>query len=410
MRRGVQNKVLIQPNERRIVRHANDQLAAGLHKLNARTQELSHFAYMLEHLERAPHDDVAATVEAALEAGAGYMDLFMPTAGIRDSIGRLMKGRRERFQIQGHIGACLTNDGQYCRSRDPVQSERHAEDLLRRLGTDYVDTLMVHFVDEADDWVEASAAGGILEITERWKQQGKARLVGMSSHKVAVSMAAVKSGRIDVLMFPVNPAFDLLPGEIAIQALWEPEPYDGLKTGGCRPAYTRRELFLACEQRGVAVVAMKPFAGGLLFRNENPSGIVLSPVQCIHYALSQPGVRTVVPGCTTPQQMKASLAWLTASPDEKDYSAVLETTDWNLSGRCVYCNHCLPCPAGIDIAAVMRVYDGARNLGITPALAATYGRFGSSAADCVECGDCDERCPFDVEVQARMADAAALLG
>jgi uncharacterized protein len=362
----------------------------------------------LEHLEKEPFEVVAATIETALEAGIRYMDLFMPSADIRDHVGRLMRGRRNRFQIQGHIGACLQDDGQYCRTREPVAAQRHAEDLLRRLGTDYVDTLMMHFVDEPEEWDEAAAPGGILDIARRWKQQGKARAVGMSSHRVEAAMLAVESGFVDILMFPVNPAFDLLPGETTIETLMEGNPYAGLKAAGSRPLYSRRDLFLACQRNGVAIVAMKPFAAGWLFKPENPSGIVLSPVQCLHYALSQPGVCIAAPGCRTPEQVNAILTWLTASNDEKAYGPILNRTGWHFSGACMYCNHCLPCQAGIDIAAATRLLDSARAHGVTRELAASYDRLPVSASACRTCGDCEARCPFDVTTHANMELAAAL--
>jgi predicted aldo/keto reductase-like oxidoreductase len=362
----------------------------------------------LEHLEKSPFEDISVIIEAALEAGIGYMDLFMPTPNVRDHIGRLMRGRRERFQIQGHIGACLQPDGQYLRTREPLQAERHAEDLLRRLGTDYVDTLMLHFVDEMSEWNEVSAPGGTLEIAQRWKKEGKARAVGMSSHKVGAAMAAVESGLVDVLMFPVNPAFDLLPGETKLESLWEADPYSGLKAAGNQPVYSRRDLFLACQRNGVAIVAMKPFAAGWVFWPENPSGIVLSPVQCLQYTLSQPGVCAAVPGFKTVEQLNAALAWLTASDEEKDYSIILGKTDWKLAGSCMYCNHCLPCPVNIDIAATTRLLDSARQQGVTPALAAAYAGLPAPASSCLMCGDCESRCPFGVAVQVNMEQAAEL--
>lgn len=364
----------------------------------------------LEHLEKASYSEVAAVVETALAAGIQYMDLFMPTPAIRDIFGRLMKGRRAQFMIQGHIGACLQEDGQYFRTREPQQAERHAEDLLRRLGTDYVDTLALHFVDELEEWAEVSAPGGTLEIAQRWKQQGKARAVGMSSHKVPAAMAAVESGLIDVLMFPVNPAFDLLPGDTKLDALWQADPYAGLREAGSQPVYSRRDLFLACERNGVAIVAMKPYAAGWVFWPENPSGLVLSAVQCLQYTLSQPGVSAVVPGCKTPEQVQAALGWLTATEEEKDYSTILGKSDWNLAGRCMYCNHCLPCPAGIDIAATMRLFDSARAQSVTPALAAAYDRLPAHASECLLCGSCEERCPFGVSVQANLEETALLFG
>jgi uncharacterized protein len=372
--------------------------------------ETSAIGLGMEHLEKLPYEEVAAVVEAALDGGIRYMDLFMPQASIRDIVGRLMKGRRGRFQIQGHIGACLQADGQYYRTRDPKIAEAHAEDLLRRLGTDYLDSLMLHFVDELSEWEEVSAPGGNLEIAEAWKREGRARAVGMSSHKVEAAMAAVRSGRIDLLMFPVNPAFDILPGETKLEALWEAGPYDGLKESGSRPAYSRRELFLECERLGVAIVAMKPYAAGWVFWKENPSGIALSPVQCLQYTLSQPGVALAVPGCKSPAEVRAALAWLDASDEEKDFGGVLGASSWKLSGSCMYCNHCLPCPAGIDIAATTRLLDASRREGITAALSTAYDSLPSSPSACLGCGECEARCPFGVDVRGHMREASTAFG
>jgi predicted aldo/keto reductase-like oxidoreductase len=364
----------------------------------------------LEHLEKAPYGELAAVVERALEAGMSYMDLFMPSAAVRDNMGKLMKGRRERFQVQGHVGACLDADGQYLRTREPATSERHAEDLLRRLGTDYLDVLMVHFVDEAPEWEEVSAPGGTLEIAKRWKDAGKARVVGLSSHKTGAAMRAVESGAVDVLMFPVNPLFDVLPGDVELLSLWKMDPYQNVKDKAAIELRARRNLFLECRRRGVAIVAMKPYAAGWAFKPDNPTGAALTPVQCIEYALTRPGVAVALAGCRTPAEVDAALAWLGATEAERDFGASLGKGGWSVAGACMYCNHCLPCPAGIDIAAVTRLLDAAGRDADASALAGEYGRLQAKASACVECGDCEARCPFGVGVKENMRRSSALFG
>ena len=231
----------------------------------------------------------------------------------------------------------------------------------------------------------------------------------MSSHDVPVSLKAVNSGHIDVLMFPVNPAFDTLPGDINVNALGKDSSYNQMGEAGNKPILERKELYHACAIYGVGIVAMKPYAAGLLFNKKNPSKIVLSPAQCINYALSQPGACTVVPGCKNVEEMKAALAFLDATDEEKDYSSIDTNSFWKLKGSCVYCNHCLPCPVGIDIGTVTRITDTAE-YETNDNTISEYGALSTKASDCTECGVCVERCPFGVDVIGNMTRAARRFG
>lgn len=359
-----------------------------------------------EHLEHEPKEVVKSVVDEALDGGVNYIDLFMPSPGIRDIFGDILRGRRDRVMIAGHLGATF-KDNQYYRTREKAFSEKYFYDLLTRLKTDYIDLLMLHFIDEQEEYDAAFGPGSLLELALKLKAEGKARHIGMSSHRSGVSLRAVNSGYIDVLMFPVNPAFDMLPGETELEDLWKDNPYKQLEQNEYTPAFGRRELYRACEKQGVGIVVMKPYAAGWLFYRENPSSLVLTPVQCLNYSLSQPGVCTVVPGCKTPEQMREALAYLSASDAEKDYSSVIGSSKWKLKGGCMYCNHCLPCPVGIDIAATTRLADSAGS-SVTEKMKLRYEALDAKASECIQCGACMERCPFDVDVVENMKRAAGL--
>lgn len=128
----------------------------------------------------------------------------------------------------------------------------------------------------------------------------------------------------------------------------------------------------------------------------------ISPPQCMAYVLDQPSVTTVVPGCADMKQLDEALAWLQASDAEKDISALLPAFERFGTGECVHCNHCLPCPSEIDIGQTLRLMQQAQKE-MTPALREEYSAMPANAADCIECGDCVERCPFGVDVTAQMA-------
>ena len=296
-----------------------------------------------------------------------------------------------------------------CGRRIEMGKTEQQEHRRQRVLPVDTDTLMLHFVDEPDDYERVFGSEGLLELALWLKKEGKARFIGLSSHYVPVALKAVNSGHIDVLMFPVNPAFDTLPADMDVEALWQDSSYKEAGAASDKSTPQRRELYHACAIQGVGLVAMKPYAAGRLFVKENPSRIVLTPVQCINYALSQPGVCTVVPGCRTVPEMRTALAFLDAADKEKDYSSIDINSVWKLRGSCMYCNHCLPCPVGIDIGMTIRITDTAK-YGTTDSVLSEYEALLSKASDCTECSVCVERCPFDVDIIANMIQAVDIFG
>ena len=90
------------------------------------------------------------------------------------------------------------------------------------------------------------------------------------------------------------------------------------------------------------------------------------------------------------------------------FSAINAFMPADAEGKCVYCSHCQPCPAGLDVALINKYYDLAR---VGDALAAGhYRKLEKKASDCVGCGHCDGRCPFHVDQSGRMREIAGYFG
>ena len=150
---------------------------------------------------------------------------------------------------------------------------------------------------------------------------------------------------------------------------------------------------------------MKAFGGGDLLSEElSPAGKALTVNQCIHYALTRPAVACVMSGVRSLEELKMSLAYETAIDAERDYAAAFASfprMKWE--GHCMYCGHCAPCPKGIDIAMVNKLYDLAVMQPQVPeSIRAHYQALNARAEDCIACGNCEKRCPFGVPVIARM--------
>ncbi len=360
-----------------------------------------------EWLERHKEEESVELMKYARRAGINIVDCWMPDPKSRNIIGKAIAEDREGWYVQGHVGATYQH-GQYTRTRDAEQCRIAFEDLLSRLGTDYIDLGMIHYVDKESDWETVSKPGPYLDYVLELKSQGKIRHIGLSTHNPVIAGKAIDSGLVEMIMFSVNPAYDLMPPTDDVHNFFNDAYAEEL--GGIDPA--RWEMYKACEQHDIGITCMKTFAGGRLFDAErSPFGAALTPVQCIHYCLTKPAVASVLCGYDTPEQIDAAVAYETAGENEKDYAGVLAAAPKHaLSGReCVYCGHCKPCPMNIDIAMVSKLYDLAvMQPSVPDSLRGHYLSLEHSADECVGCRSCESRCPFGVRIAERMAKASEL--
>mgnify|MGYP000665234875 FL=1 len=369
--------------------------------------QVSEIGLGAEWLERHTEEEVKAVIQRCESYGINILDCWMSNPEVRTKIGNAICGHREKWVIQGHFGSTW-QEGQYVRTRDLPKVKEAFQDLLTRLQTDYIDLGMIHFVDSEAEFRRVME-GEFLAYVKEQKEKGVIRHTGMSTHNPHVAKLAALSGEIEMLLFSVNPAFDLLPPSEDLNDYFVESYGEGL--AGIDPL--REELYKLCEQRGVGITVMKGYAGGRLFdARTSPFGVALTPVQCLHYALTRPAVASVLVGYDTPAHVDAAVAYEAATEEERDYASVLAKAPRHAySGQCTYCGHCAPCPAGIDIAMVNKLYDLAAMQPEVPAtVRAHYQALSATAADCIACGGCETRCPFGVPVVERMEKAKALLG
>ena len=144
----------------------------------------------------------------------------------------------------------------------------------------------------------------------------------------------------------------------------------------------------------------------------SPAGAALTVNQCIAYALSRPAVSCVLAGAHSVEQLKESINFENASDNERDYAPALASfpkISWK--GHCMYCGHCAPCLAGIDIASVTKFLNLARAQGAVPeTVRGHHELLARHGGDCLQCGACEARCPFDVPIKANMREAASIFG
>jgi len=370
--------------------------------------KVSEIGFGAEWLVRHDQKESTALMRRCEQHGINIVDCWMGDPEVRDKLGRALRWHRDEWIIQGHVCSSW-RDGKFEITRDVARCRASFEDLLKRLRTDYVDLGMIFLVDKLSEFEEI-VHGPLMDYMRELKACGKIRHIGMSTHNPQVGLAAAKSGLIEVMLFCINPAYDFLPPMEDHHNLFKDETFD-TNSGGIAPE--RAALYRECAARGVGLTVMKCYAGGrLLDAARSPFKVALTPIQCLHYALTRPAVASVMVGYDTPEHVDAAARYETATSAERDYASVLAKAPRHaFDGMCTYCGHCAPCQQGIDIGTVNKLYDLAATAPEIPdSVREHYRALKRHAGDCSACGKCEKRCPFHVKVADRMKLAKKLFG
>lgn len=331
-------------------------------------------------------DQIELLIKRAIEGGINFFDLCGGGKKVYVPFGKAIKDIREKVYIELHFGAVYNDLGEYGWSRNLDEIKKTFEWEMNALNTHYVDFGFLHCIDTLED-LDDVINNGIFDYVLSLKEKGIVRHLGFSSHTPKVCEKLLDMGIFDLFLFSINPAYD----------------YEFGDEYGIGSTLERTNLLKRCVKENVGISVMKPYFGGLLLDDKrSPFKRALSTTQCISYCLDRPGVICVCPGLTSLEQLDDCLSYFNKSEEEKDYSVISDEVISKASGICVYCNHCMPCPKGIDIALVNKYYD----LAVAGDEMAKnhYYKLTKNASDCINCGHCDNRCPFKVKQSDRMKE------
>lgn len=343
-------------------------------------------------IQYSSDEEIEKTITKAIEMGINFFDLCCGGKNVYEPFGRAIKGKRSKLYLQIHFGATYNDKGEYGWTRDLDVIKKTLDFELQALGTDYIDFGFLHCVDDFDD-LDKLISSGVLDYLIELKRKNVVRHIGFSSHTPEVAQKILDMGLVDLFMFSINAAYDYEQGD----------------EYGIGSTVERASLFKRCEKEQIAISVMKPFHGGqLLDEKISPFRVKMTKNQCLQYCLDRPGVITVLPGIRGLSDLNEVLKFIDATKEEKDYSIISDFTSEKVAGNCVYCNHCEPCPQGLNIGLINKYYD----LTIVGDKLAEehYKKLLLKASDCIECGKCNNKCPFKVKQMEKMKKIAEYFG
>ncbi len=317
---------------------------------------VSRFGFGGIPIQRPTEDEAVAVVKKCIELGINYFDTANAYTTSEERIGRAISGRREKI-----ILATKTQS----RSRENL--ERHLKLSLKQLAVKSIDLYQFHNVADAKSLETVLDPNGPMAVLEEAKKAGVIKHIGITSHTLEIAKEAVKTDRFETLMFP----FNFVTSEAA------------------------EELLPLARKHDVGFIAMKPMGGGML----DNATIALK------YLLQFPDVFPIV-GIQSIDEVE-ELVRVAEGPlklstaEKREMKRIKDELDPTFCHRCEYCQ---PCTVGIQISTVMHFTSFFKR---QPPESIFDGRFTEileKAADCAECGDCEERCPYHLPIIKMIAE------
>ena len=306
-----------------------------------------------------PKKEAVSIVKYCFDMGITFFDTANMYVTSEEKIGAALHTVRDKVVI-----ATKTTQ------RDANGAADHIDTSLKQLKTDWIDIYQVHNVSNEEALQQVLAPRGAYEAIAKARDAGKIRFIGISSHSISMAMEALKTGLFNTLQFPFN--------------FIENDP--------------ENELFPFAIQNNVGIIGMKPLGGGLLERADLCFGFL----QQHPHVVPIPGIRAI--------KEADEIIDLYRHPQPLSRSDLAEMQKIKrLVGEkfCHRCEYCMPCEQGVQIPSVLIFQAAAKRLSLE-GVSAWLGKAMESVVECIECGQCEDKCPYNLPIADLLKENLAL--
>lgn len=312
-------------------------------------------------IQRIEPGQTRPLMEMLVENGVNFIDTARGYTVSEEYLGQALEGIRDRFVLATKS-----------MSRDREAMERDIEISLHNLRTDYIDLYQIHNPTPAQ-LEQVMAPGGALEALMAAKAAGKIGHIGVTAHSTQVFEMALEQPWVETVMFP----------------------YNLVETQG-------EALMRRCTQQNVGVICMKPLAGGAL---EDAS-------LAMRFIVNNPDVTVIIPGMAAEDEIRQNLqAVCDDRPITPQELEKIETIRKELGTTfCRRCNYCAPCSVGINIPSMFILNGYLTRYGLGDWAKSRYFAQEHTAGDCIECGACEARCPYQLPIREMLKKVAQGFG
>ena len=323
--------------------------------------EISRLGFGGIPIQKIDAEGTRVLVGELVDKGVNFIDTARGYTVSEEYLGYALEGVRDKFVLATKSMA---------RTKEAMASDIDVS--LRNLRTNYIDLYQIHNPSAADlDTV--TAEGGALEALFEARAAGKIGHIGITLHSVELFRRAIELDWVETVMFP----------------------YNLVETQG-------EELIAECERKNIGFICMKPLAGGA----------IEDARLAMRFILNNSAVTVVIPGMAETSEIRenASVSSDTSALSEEEIENIEKIRAELGTNFCRRCNYCAPCTAGINISAVFLFEGYYSRYDLKDWAAARYSSLAKTASDCIGCGACESRCPYNLPIREMLKRAAEVMG
>lgn len=323
--------------------------------------EISRLGFGGIPIQKIDAEGTKALVGDLIKKGVNFIDTARGYTVSEEYLGFALEGVRDKFVIATKSMA---------RTKDAMAKD--IDTSLKNLRTNYIDLYQVHNPG-AKDLEQVMAQGGALEALYEAKTAGKIGHIGITLHSVELFRQALELPWVETIMFP----------------------YNIVETQG-------EALIAQCADKNIGFICMKPLAGGA----------IEDAVTAMRFIVSNPAVTTVIPGMADAAEIAQNVAATAdtsplSAEEQQKVAAIKAELGTNFCRRC---NYCAPCTVGINISGVFLFEGYYSRYDLKDWALDRYSRMSKTASDCIGCGVCEQRCPYNLPIRDMLKKAAEVMG
>ncbi|WP_405321166.1 aldo/keto reductase [Methanobrevibacter thaueri] len=345
------------------------------------------------------YEEVNKMVDAYMDAGFDHFDTaFVYHEGVGEAAFRkcvVERYPRESFKIATKLPLfVITEESQL----EPIFAQQ-----LENCGVDYIDYYMLHNVSGFTEnaWKNVD----LYSFIQKKKEEGYIKHIGISTHGNAEFLEEIlfEHPELEFVLLQIN------------YLDWEDEGIESRKCLEVARKYNKQ------------VMIMEPYKGGFLadvpeeaekiMKEYNPDRSVVS--WAMRFVANIEDVEVVLTGASNLEQLESNIQEFNDADPLNDeemeiISQVSEIINSNITVDCTKCRYCVDtCPEDIDIAKIFDLYNKHKLLETDE-----WTQFGNAylnytkldgvgiASDCIECENCIEECPQQINIPEVLKDVA----